>query len=76
MKEKLNREYTEIIRAFKHTFGTPDGRVVFDFLRREYGEAIIDMSNPTLMAGQVGARNMFMEMVNIINYKAEDNDDE
>lgn len=65
----------ETIRAFKHVFSTADGQVVLDFLRKEYGEAIIDMSNPTLMAGQIGARNLYMEMLNIINYKTE-NDDE
>ena len=59
------REYQELMKAFHHFAESPDGKIIMEYLRIQYGEAVIDTHNPTSMADRVGARNVYLDMLNL-----------
>ncbi len=63
---KLNREQRVLTRAFRNTFDTPDGEVVLKYLMEEYGCAPISDENSIKMACGVGARNLVMDILSIM----------
>lgn len=71
---KLDYENREITRAFKRVFSSRDGEIVMKYLMDEYGLAPIDETNSMKMAAGVGARNLVMDIINILEREEVDND--
>ncbi len=67
-----NREQRELTKAFRHVFNSPDGKVVLQFLIEEYGHAAINDENPIKMATGVGARNLVMDILTILEREDDD----
>lgn len=62
---EIKKEYRAIRSAAQRFVESSDGKIIMDYLRSEYGESEIPTNSVTDMAAAVGARNVYVDLLNL-----------